>query len=74
MTTQGTVRIWLAEEGWGVIDAPQLPGGCWTHFSHLEMPGHRALKVGQKVELEWEAPGQDGYPYRAVRAWLCNSR
>jgi CspA family cold shock protein len=34
------------------------------------MPGYRHLRAGQRVELEWERPGQDGYPYRAVRVWL----
>jgi CspA family cold shock protein len=33
------------------------------------MEGFRALSVGQRVGLVWEAPGfkQDGYDYRAVR-------
>ena len=31
----GTVRVWHTEEGWGVIDCPDTPGGCWVHFSHL---------------------------------------
>ena len=69
MATRGTVRLWREEEGWGVVDSPETPGGCWTHFSHLRMPGDRALQAGAAVELEWEAPGQDGYPCRAVRAW-----
>lgn len=64
-TTRGTVRNWRHEEGWGVIDSPDTPGGCWAHFSHLAMTGYRALKTGQVVELEWEAAGQDGYSYRA---------
>jgi CspA family cold shock protein len=60
-----TVREWHEEEGWGVLDSP---GGCWGHFSNIEMDGYRTLSAGQEVDLEWEAPGfkQDGYPYRAV--------
>ncbi|MDT3438958.1 MULTISPECIES: cold-shock protein [unclassified Pseudofrankia] len=69
MTTRGTVREWSHEEGWGVIDSPETPGGCWTHFSHLLIAAYRGLHPGQQVELDWEAPGQDGYPYRAVRVW-----
>jgi cold shock protein len=61
------VREWHAEEGWGVLDCPETPGGCWGHFSHIEMTGFRTLTPGQPVDLEWEAPGQDGYDYRAVR-------
>jgi CspA family cold shock protein len=56
-------------EGWGVIDSPETPGGCWTHFSHVAMRGYRTLEIGQLVELEWQESGQDGYRYRAVRVW-----
>jgi CspA family cold shock protein len=69
MAVVGTVRIWHDEDGWGVIDSPQTPGGCWTHFSALAIPGYRALEPGQLVDLEYEPADQDGYPFRAVRAW-----
>ncbi|WLW54909.1 cold-shock protein [Streptomyces sp. YU58] len=63
-----TVREWHDEEGWGVLDCPETPGGCWGHFSHIEADGFRSLAPGQRVDLDWEAPGfrQDGYDYRAV--------
>ena len=64
------VRQWDDEEGWGVLDAPETPGGCWTHFSHVEMDGYRSLAPGQRVDLIWESPGQDGYDFRAVRVLL----
>lgn len=69
VTTIGTVREWWDEEGWGVIDSADTPGGCWTHYSQLAVPGHRRLATGQLVDLEWEAAEQDGYSFRAVRAW-----
>jgi cold shock protein len=50
-----------------VLDSSETPGGCWGHFSEIEMDGFRSLRPGQRVELEWEAPGQDGYDYRALR-------
>jgi cold shock protein len=62
-----TVRVWHSEDGWGVLDAPEAPGGCWTHFSVIEMDGYKALAPGQRVELEWEAGHQDGFMFRAVR-------
>lgn len=68
MSTVGTVRVWYAEDGWGVIDSADTPGGCWTHYSALEMPGLRSLGNRQQVELEWEAPGQNGFGFRALRA------
>lgn len=64
-----TVREWNEEEGWGVLDCPETPGGCWAHFSCIEVEGFRTLRAGQRVDLVWEAPGfpQDGYDYRALR-------
>lgn len=72
-----TVREWHEDLGWGVLDAPETPGGCWTHFSVIETPhlgfvsgaevaGYKSLSPGEVVELEWETPGQDGFEYRAV--------
>ncbi|SNT54165.1 cold-shock protein [Actinacidiphila glaucinigra] len=63
-----TVREWSDEEGWGVLDSPETPGGCFGHYSHIQAPGFRTLSPGQQVDLSWEAPGfkQDGYDYRAV--------
>jgi CspA family cold shock protein len=77
----GTVRVWHHEQGWGVIDSPETPGGCWAHFSHLwndGIPaagpgevvrvsgGYREVFEGETVDFEWEHPGQDGYAYRAT--------
>ncbi|MGI5374979.1 cold shock domain-containing protein [Streptomyces sp. CA-251387] len=63
-----TVREWHDEEGWGVLDCPETPGGCWGHYSDIQMDGFHVLSAGQTVDLVWEAPGfkQDGYDYRAV--------
>lgn len=70
MATLATVRTWSDDEGWGVVDSPQTPGGCWAHFSSAAVPaGYVSFTAGQIVWLEWEAPGQDGYDYRAVRLW-----
>ncbi|PWI16206.1 hypothetical protein DI272_20080 [Streptomyces sp. Act143] len=64
------VRDWYDEEGWGVLDSPETPGGCFAHYSDIRTkgPDYRNLTPGQRVELAWEAPGfkQDGYDYRAV--------
>jgi CspA family cold shock protein len=77
----GSVRVWHREEGWGVIDSPDTPGGCWAHFSHLwheDLPqagagevvsvsgGFRELFVAETVDFQWTTSGQDGYDYRAV--------
>jgi len=65
--TDATVRAWDEEEGWGILDSGETPGGCWAHFSVIEMPGFRSLTPGQKVTMEWESAEQDGFQYRAVR-------
>jgi CspA family cold shock protein len=64
----GTVRSFAADEGWGVIDAPEVPGGCLVHFSSIEIPGYRELRPGQRVRFTFERPGflQDGYAFRAL--------
>jgi CspA family cold shock protein len=33
-----TVREWHDDLGWGVLDSPETPSGCWTHFSVIETP------------------------------------
>ena len=32
------VREWHADLGWGVLDSPETPGGCWAHFSVIGTP------------------------------------
>lgn len=69
MTSVGSVRTFDADEGWGVIDGPEVPGGCWVHFSSIAMDGHRELTRGQHVSFRAEAASQDGFAYRAVKVW-----
>lgn len=67
----GVVRDFDADEGWGGIDSPETPGGCFVHFSQIEGTGYRSLTVGQRVTFTYEALDflQDGYPYRAIHVW-----
>ena len=66
--TSGTVRLWMEVDGWGVIDSPDLPGGCRAEASVVEglQPG-QTLRAGQPVEVEWTTPGPGDFGYRAVR-------
>lgn len=68
MSTRGVVRFWNDEDGWGVIDSPATPGGCWTHFSCVSVDGYRTLTPGSAVDFEWETVDQDGYAFRTVEA------
>ena len=69
MTDSGVVREYHEDEGWGVIDAPSVPGGCWVHFSAIAMDGYRRLDVGRRVWFRAEAAEQDGFHFRAVKVW-----
>lgn len=68
------VREFHAEEGWGVLDAAEIPGGCWVFYSEIDATGFRVLTSGQRVDLEYEDlvaqygsdAHQDGYRYRAT--------
>jgi hypothetical protein len=64
----GTVRLWMDDEGWGVIDSPELPGSCHVEAAvvdGLEKGG--VLRAGQVVEVEWSTPGPAGYACLALR-------
>ena len=63
---RGTVRTWNDEEGWGVVDSSQTPGGCWVGFAAVVMPGLASLVPGTGVELTWVDADQDGFLYRAL--------
>jgi CspA family cold shock protein len=67
--SEGTVREWSDDQGWGVIDSAGTPGGCWAHFSVIVAQGYRSLEPGGRVAFTYEAPGQDGFGYRAVQVW-----
>jgi CspA family cold shock protein len=66
MAIRAVVREWHDDEGWGVLDAPAVPGGCWAGFGQVAISGYRSLRAGQGVALEWERGEQDGYDFRAV--------
>ena len=67
----GVAKWFDADEGWGVIEAPEVPGGCFVAFDNIEMTGYRQLHAGQHVRFTFEQPGfvQDGCPYRALAVW-----
>jgi CspA family cold shock protein len=69
VTSSGVVRAYAADEGWGVIDGSDVPGGCWVHFSAIAGAEPRQLAQGQRVSFRAEAVEQDGFAYRAVKVW-----
>ena len=69
MTSRGKVRVWHAQEGWGVIDSVDTPGGCWAHYSAVLVPGYQGLDTGEAVMFTFEAVEQDGFPFRVAEVW-----
>lgn len=66
---RGVVREFNVDEGWGVIDGPAVPDGCWVHFSAIATDGFRQLAAGQHVWFRAEAAEQDGFSFRATKVW-----
>jgi cold shock CspA family protein len=69
MASEGVVRAFDADQGWGVIDGPEVPGGCWVSFAAIAADGYRELSAGQRVSFRAEAASQDGFAFRAVKVW-----
>jgi cold shock protein len=69
MASTGVVREFHPREGWGIIDGPDVPDGCWVHFSAIAVDGNRQLTAGQRVWFHAEPVDQDGLRYRAVKVW-----
>ena len=67
MTSRGVVRFWNSEDGWGVIDCEQTPGGCWVHFGEAE--GIRKRTPGRHVTFEWQTTSGpvEGFAFVAER-------
>jgi CspA family cold shock protein len=65
MATQGTVKWFNAEKGYGFIERS---GGddVFVHFSAIQAAGYRSLEDGQRVEFD-VAPGRKGEEAQNVR-------
>lgn len=50
----GSVRVWYAEQGWGVFDSAETPGGCWADAKEV-MPMEQPLDLhpGSPVRFDW---------------------
>jgi CspA family cold shock protein len=66
MSVVGSVKEWREEEGWGVLVSSNVDGTVFAHFSHIKAEGFRSLSEGERVEFEYETPGQDGCEHRAT--------
>jgi len=52
MSTQGTVKWFNAEKGFGFISPDEGGQDVFAHFSAIKMDGYRALEENQRVEFD----------------------
>ncbi|WP_309069486.1 cold-shock protein [Microbacterium sp.] len=64
--TQGTVKWFNAEKGFGFITVADGSQDVFVHYSNIEMSGFRVLEEGQAVEFT-VGTGQKGPQAEAVR-------
>jgi CspA family cold shock protein len=64
-TTQGTVKWFNAEKGYGFIER-EGASDVFVHFSAIQGDGYRSLNEGQRVEFD-VAPGRKGEEAQNVR-------
>jgi CspA family cold shock protein len=66
MVTQGTVKWFNSEKGFGFIERPG-DADVFVHFSAIQGDGYRSLEDGQRVEFD-VVPGRKGQEAQNVRA------
>ena len=74
-TTAATVQSWNREGRFGVLESPDIAGGCWTtSFSIVDVYGtsNFELRVGQQVEVDYVSNSSPGiaHPFRAIEVRL----
>ena len=52
MSTQGTVKWFNAEKGFGFISPDEGGQDVFAHFSAIQSNGYRTLEENQRVEFE----------------------
>jgi CspA family cold shock protein len=57
MVITAFVREWHDDEGWGVLDSTETPGGCWAHRSNATVRGHRRALNSIRSRLRRSPPG-----------------
>ena len=65
--TQGTVKWFNAEKGFGFISPDGGGADVFVHFSAIQSDGYRSLDENQRVEFE-VTQGQKGPQAENVRA------
>lgn len=64
--SQGTVKWFNAEKGYGFIANEEGGDDVFVHFSAIKMEGYKRLREGQKVSFTTEADPKNPAKLRAV--------
>ena len=64
--SQGTVKWFNAEKGYGFISNDEGGEDIFVHFSAIVAEGYRKLKEGQKVSFEIEPDPKNSGKLRAI--------
>jgi CspA family cold shock protein len=59
---RGMVDWFDVEDGWGALTAPEVPGGCFVHYSNIQSDGYRQLVAGQEVRFTYSEPAKTATP------------
>ena len=64
--SQGTVKWFNSEKGYGFIAGDEGGDDVFVHYSAIQAEGYRSLKEGQKVSYETEADPKNPNKVRAI--------
>ena len=64
--TQGTVKWFNSQKGYGFIQPDDGGNDVFVHISAVERAGMRSLNEGQKVSFEWWPTAGPESPRRAI--------
>ena len=64
--SQGTVKWFNSEKGYGFIANDEGGEDVFVHYSAIQSDGYKSLKEGQKLSFETEADPKNPNKLRAV--------
>ena len=64
--SQGTVKWFNSEKGYGFIAGDEGGDDVFVHYSAIRADGYRSLKEGQKVSYETETDPKNPNKLRAI--------
>ncbi len=64
--SQGTVKWFNSEKGYGFIAGDEGGEDVFVHYSAIRADGYRSLKEGQKVSYETETDPKNPNKLRAI--------